>query len=280
MSSKALALLYRKSHCAPLEFSVDDQQELERLQKIVYSSNFENNYDECITTPDTTSSQSSELSSTSSVRSIYATNVLLNKKIRREWESITLDDISPLMDDCRNHFQSTANFYAVFINFIRYSKLFANGECSLFIYAKSETVRQEGSTTEADAFRVQTYITDMFKVFDVETDSRETVRYKTRNDWLDFLGGAYKNYFNPVLPKQSGYYDLQFSYFLFNWIAIVFITCKFSSYCRSGYSSNQNGVLRKAEKFCVWSTRDTKLQTVPRIGSNCNISSKSNRFMS
>jgi hypothetical protein len=78
---------------------------------------------------------------------------------------------------------------------------------TLFIhFSSSETVRQEGSTTEADAFRVQTYITDMFKVYDAETDARDTVRFKTRNDWMDFLGGAYKNYFNPVLPKHSGHF--------------------------------------------------------------------------
>jgi hypothetical protein len=124
MASKALALLYRKFHCNPLEFTNNDDLELKRLQKIVYSPSFQKDSEDCITTPETCSSHSSEQSSVSSIRSDYANNVILNKKIKREWENITFDDIAPLMDDCRNHFQSTANFYAVFVNFIRYLKLF------------------------------------------------------------------------------------------------------------------------------------------------------------
>jgi hypothetical protein len=68
----------------------------------------------------------------------------------------------------------------------------------------SETVRQDGRTSQADAFRVQTYVSDMFAVYDSDTDVRDSPRHKTRTDWMDFLGAAYKVYFNPVLPKYSG----------------------------------------------------------------------------
>jgi hypothetical protein len=45
----------------------------------------------------------------------------------------------------------------------------------------------------------------MFAVYDSDTDTRDSVKFKTRSDWMDFLGAAYKVYFNPVLPKYSGF---------------------------------------------------------------------------
>jgi hypothetical protein len=75
----------------------------------------------------------------------------------------------------------------------------------------SETVRQNGQTSQVDAFRVQTYITDMFTACEDGAD-RTTVRFRTRCDWMDFLGAAYKVYFNPVLPKHSGKFRLNFNH--------------------------------------------------------------------
>jgi hypothetical protein len=57
--------------------------------------------------------------------------------------------------------------------------------------------------SESTGLKVKQYIEDMFSTTKDKED-RSTVKYATRNSWMNFLGCAVGKYFNPVFPRHSG----------------------------------------------------------------------------
>lgn len=117
---KALFILSRKLHLFPNDCSSDDIAEIERLKSLVYSSTIDNNEWLSSTPPSESSSTSS---SSNSIQSEYTKNVISNRFFKNQFENVTFESISPFLDDARNHLQTTANFHAMFVNFIRFSYL-------------------------------------------------------------------------------------------------------------------------------------------------------------
>jgi hypothetical protein len=73
----------------------------------------------------------------------------------------------------------------------------------LFFFSVSrERVRDE-ICSEQDALNVKQYITDMFTTTK-DREDRTTVKFKTRDGWMHFLGAAIGKFFNPVFPRHSG----------------------------------------------------------------------------
>jgi hypothetical protein len=119
MDVKSLSLLQRKQFLHPESFSKDDEMEMERLKNIVYSSDCDQ-CDDITTTPESNTSSVINSLSSNSTQSEYTKNVLTNRFFKEQFSVVTLEALSPFLDDCRNHFQTAANFHAVFLNFIRY----------------------------------------------------------------------------------------------------------------------------------------------------------------
>jgi hypothetical protein len=123
MTPNRLESLYRKRFKFPGDFSAADQLELEMCEQVAYTEKVNhmstpqsNNMSQMSSDSGSTSSQSSS----KSIISPYGECIATNRDIKREWSGIHLEDIAPLLDQSKSHFQSTANFHATFINFIRY----------------------------------------------------------------------------------------------------------------------------------------------------------------
>jgi hypothetical protein len=66
--------------------------------------------------------------------------------------------------------------------------------------------------SETDGLKVKQYIEDMFTTTK-GNENRDTVKFATRNSWMNYLGSAVGKYFNPVFPRDSG--DRLFVWFFF-----------------------------------------------------------------
>jgi hypothetical protein len=155
----------------------------------------------------TTGSSGSGSSSASSVSksSIGLAKVLQeNRMYRNRFAETRIVDVEQEIFTMNAEFHSAAEYHAPFLLFMKsYNLIFSVFGLLIFCFNRA-TAQESGRCSEADAFEVKKYITDMTSNQTKEKDQPMTRAYTTRREWLAFLKEVSKFHFNPLMPNKSG----------------------------------------------------------------------------
>jgi hypothetical protein len=196
---KELKDLKVRQYQNPELLSSSDEDRIKTLERMKFS---QGRTPSVTPSPTVRTPTSDSTSSSTSVKSSYAALVDENRLWKKEYVTIKLSDYDKEMENCLEHFKSSATYTAAFLLFIRH--FCSSLKCFSFylISVYSKTVHAD-EVSQVDALRVAEYLFNMFDTTKRGED-RAAIKFQTRDQWMKFLNAAYSKFFNPIFPNHSG----------------------------------------------------------------------------